>query len=193
VKKEQIDILREVFEEWLQIHDLDYDFWIYSGEEWRARGETVLTKAEAVLAFENQLLNILNYTGPPEVEEELQELAGGFGYYFEIGHHWNIGFYPVADTEPLPAPSTGFRQPQVHRQRPRSPIGAPAPLPITAPSTSSASLCVPWWPPDTSNNPPHHPRRFRPHRSPPSTHPQADSDRVGEKAGTPPAAHTAHE
>lgn len=30
--KEQIDILKEVFEEWLQIHDLDYDFWIYSGD-----------------------------------------------------------------------------------------------------------------------------------------------------------------
>lgn len=35
--KGQIDILNEVFGEWLQIHDLDYDFRICSKEEcdWR--------------------------------------------------------------------------------------------------------------------------------------------------------------
>ena len=65
--KEQIDILKEVFEEWLQIHYLDYDFWIYSGDEWRARGEELLQKAELVIAFENQLVSILNYTGPWDI------------------------------------------------------------------------------------------------------------------------------
>ncbi len=110
MKKAQIDILKEAFEEWLQIHDLDYDFWIYTGDEWRARGEKVLQGAEAVIAFENQLVSILNYTGPWDVEDELQDLAGGFGYYFEMGHHWNIGFYPAAELGALPPPSTPYFQ-----------------------------------------------------------------------------------
>ncbi|HEY1661693.1 MAG TPA: hypothetical protein VGI03_04680 [Verrucomicrobiae bacterium] len=110
MKKEQIDILKEAFEEWLQIHDLDYDFWIYTGDEWRARGEQVLQSAEAVLAFENQLVSILNFTGPWDIEDELQDLAGGFGYYFELGHHWNIGFYPIAEFATLPSPSASYSQ-----------------------------------------------------------------------------------
>jgi hypothetical protein len=110
MKKEQIDILKEVFEEWLQIHDFDYDFWIYTGEEWRARGETILRNAELVIAFENQLLEILNFTGPWDIEDELQDLAHGFGYYFEKGHIWNIGFYPLDKFEPLPLPSTPYSQ-----------------------------------------------------------------------------------
>src|SRR5262249_7053067 len=99
MKKEQIDMLKEAFEEWLQIHELDYDFWIYTGDEWRARRERVLQEAEAVLAFENQLVSILNYTGPWDIEDELQDLAGGFGYYIEMGHHWNMGFYPLDNFE----------------------------------------------------------------------------------------------
>lgn len=110
MKKEQIAILKEAFEEWLQIHELDYDFWIYSGDEWRARGEQVLQKAEAVLAFENQLVSILNYTGPWDIEDELEDLAGGFGYYFEMGHHWNIGFYPLDEVEALPSHSAPYDQ-----------------------------------------------------------------------------------
>ncbi len=98
----QIEVLREVFEEWLRVHDLDYDYWIFTRDEWRHRGETVITCAELIIAFENQLVNILNWTGPWAIEEELQELAGGFGYYFEMGHHWNIGFYPLEDWPPLP-------------------------------------------------------------------------------------------
>jgi 5-methylcytosine-specific restriction endonuclease McrA len=114
MKKEQIDILVETFEEWLQIHDLDYDFWIFTRDEWRARGEEVLQKAEVVLAFENQLLSILNYTGPWEIEDELQDLAHGFGYYFEMGHHWNLGFYPLDRVEALPSHSVPYSQLLLH-------------------------------------------------------------------------------
>jgi hypothetical protein len=110
VQKEQINILQEVFQEWLQIHDIDYDFWIYSGNEWRARGESVLKKAHAVIAFENDLVNILNYSASWKVEDELQDLAAGFGYYFEIGKHWNIGFYPLDPLPELLAASTSYAE-----------------------------------------------------------------------------------
>jgi hypothetical protein len=106
----QIEILSEVFEEWLQIHDLDYDYWLYTQDEWLGRGEQILQGAELVIAFDNQLVSILNYTGPWAIEEELQDLAGGFGYYFEMGHHWNIGFYPLEDWPPLPPRDSSYSE-----------------------------------------------------------------------------------
>jgi hypothetical protein len=106
--RDQIEVLREVFEEWLRIHNLDYDYGIYTHDEWKAQGETVLTEAELVITFENQLMHILNWTGPWEVEEELQELANGFGYYFEMGNYWNIGFYPLDDWPPLPPSNASY-------------------------------------------------------------------------------------
>jgi len=104
----QIEILSDVFEEWLRIHDLDYDYWIYTQDEWIDRGEETLKGAELIIAFENQLVSILNFTGPWEFEDELQDLAGGFGYYFEMGHHWNIGFYPLDAWPPLPPSDAAY-------------------------------------------------------------------------------------
>lgn len=108
MKQDQIEILREVFEEWLLSHNLDYEFWIYTGDEWRARGEKVLPGADVVLAFENQLVNLLERAGTWDIEDELQDLAGGFGYNYEMGQPWNIGFYPLAGIEALPSPSTPY-------------------------------------------------------------------------------------
>jgi hypothetical protein len=30
----QLDVMREVFEEWLRIHKINYDFWFYTPAEW---------------------------------------------------------------------------------------------------------------------------------------------------------------
>ncbi|HEX5399749.1 MAG TPA: hypothetical protein VFY06_11960 [Verrucomicrobiae bacterium] len=114
MKQEQIEILREVFEEWLLIHDLDYDFWIYTGEEWRARGEKVLQNAEAVLAFENQHVSLFDHNRNWDVDDELQDLSGGFGYSCEMGHPWSMGFFPLAGLEALPSPSAPYLQLMQH-------------------------------------------------------------------------------
>jgi hypothetical protein len=106
--RDQIAVLREVFEEWLRIHELDYDFRFYTRDEWLARGEQVVKGAELVLAFDNELVSMMNFTGAYEIEEELQELAGGFGYYFEFGNHWNIGFYLLDDWPPLPPANASY-------------------------------------------------------------------------------------
>jgi len=108
--REQIEILSDVFTEWLRLRGLDYDFWIYTRKEWAERKEDVLQGAELVHAFENQLVSILNYSGPWEAEEALQELAAGFGYYFEMGHHWNIGFYPLDNWPPLPPLNASYQE-----------------------------------------------------------------------------------
>lgn len=119
----QLDVMREVFEEWLRINGINYDFWFYTPEEWAAKEgpDHLLQGAELILAFDNSLVTWLNYgTG---VNDELQELAEGFGYYYELGHHWNMGFYPVDDWQPLPSPSAPYREklkdPRWQRKRER--------------------------------------------------------------------------
>lgn len=106
----QIDVLREVFVEWLMLHEFDYDFWIYTQAEWSARegDENYLKGAELIIAFDNSLYEYFNYPQKYSVEDELQDLAAGFGYYFEFGHHWNIGFYPLEGWPPLPPPNASY-------------------------------------------------------------------------------------
>ena len=101
--KEQIEVLREVFVEWLRMHNIDYDFELYTQEEWTERegADHFLKGSELVITFENDLLTYLNYPGENDVTGELQDLAGGFGYWFELGHAWNIGFYRFDDWPPL--------------------------------------------------------------------------------------------
>jgi hypothetical protein len=33
--RNQIDVFREVFEDWLMINEFDYDYLVYSKEEWK--------------------------------------------------------------------------------------------------------------------------------------------------------------
>lgn len=106
----QLDVLREVFEEWLQTHELDYDYWVYTKSEWEAKeGEdNVLKGAELVFAFENDLVRLFHFDGLTDIEDELQDLAEGFGYYFEHGNVWNFGFYPLEEWSELPPESTPY-------------------------------------------------------------------------------------
>lgn len=112
----EIEVLREVFLEWLTMHDMGPDFWLYTQAEWTQReGEDNLLKgAELVVALEFSL---------EHAQDELQDLAGGFGYYYEYGHHWNFGFYPLEDWPPNPPESASYatklKDPrwQVKRQR----------------------------------------------------------------------------
>lgn len=104
----QLEVMREVFTEWMRIHRFDHDFRFFNAEEWGNRDEQFLSRAKLIMSFDNQLVSIFNYSGQWEVEEELQELAGGFGYWFEFGNHWNIGFYELEDWPELPPLSSSY-------------------------------------------------------------------------------------
>jgi hypothetical protein len=108
----KLDILKEVFEEWLQIQELDHDYWVYTSSEWEVKEgkDNILKGAELVFAFENDLVRIFHFDGNGEIEEELQDLAEGFGYYFEHGNVWNFGFYPLEDQQKLPPESTPYAE-----------------------------------------------------------------------------------
>lgn len=111
---EQIAVLKETFVEWLQMHGLDTDVTVYSRSEWeKHEGEgRLLAAAELVFVFENDLVRILHYSDDVRVshrvEAELQELAEGFGYYFEFGNTWSLGFYPIEDVFSLPHPQSSY-------------------------------------------------------------------------------------
>lgn len=104
----QLDVLREVFEEWLRIHEINYDFRFYTPEEWAAKegSDHLLQGAELMLAFDNALVGWLSLG--TSVPDELMELAEGFGYFYELGHAWNMGFYALENSPPLPAPSASY-------------------------------------------------------------------------------------
>jgi hypothetical protein len=121
--KPQLDVLREVFEEWLRIHEINYDFRFYTPEEWviKEGPDHLLQGAELMLAFDNALVDWLNLG--TNVPDELQDLAEGFGYYYELGHAWNMGFYPIEKWQPLPPASAPYGEklndPRWQRKRTR--------------------------------------------------------------------------
>lgn len=109
--KTQLETLREVLNEWMRLNEMGVDFGFYTPEQWEAKegSENFFQGAELVMIFENQLFNLINF-GDGSAEEELQDLAEGFGYYFECGHAWSIGFYPDCNWKPLPPSDTPYNK-----------------------------------------------------------------------------------
>lgn len=89
-----IQRLRVAIEEWLIRNELDTDTRFYKMNEWRERKEKHLNDAELILVFESTLHTMLNFGGDTE---EFDEFIESFGYYYEIGDSWNMGFYPIPD------------------------------------------------------------------------------------------------
>ena len=94
-----IQRLRTAIEEWLIRNDLHMDTGFYSSEEWRKRNEDYLNDAELVLVFEGGLQTMLNYGCDTR---EFDDYIESFGYYYEQGHSWNMGFYPIPDYDYTP-------------------------------------------------------------------------------------------
>ena len=95
--KKDIEKLRRRVHEWLIARELGCDTAFYTREEWEARKEPYLAQSELVLVFEGELYRVINDGHPENVQlyEELQQLVRRLGYFFELGHAWNMGFYPL--------------------------------------------------------------------------------------------------
>ena len=87
-----IERLRVAVEEWLIRNHLDADTQFYEMSEWRSRNEEYLNEADLVLVFEGGLYTQLNDGGDTF---EFDEYVESFGYFYELGHSWNMGFYPI--------------------------------------------------------------------------------------------------
>jgi hypothetical protein len=92
-----IDELQRTIHEWLVRHELNRDTAFYTKEQWQERKGPYLAESELVLVFEGELYRMVNDGHPENVAlyRELEQLVRGLGYFFELGHAWNIGFYPL--------------------------------------------------------------------------------------------------
>ena len=83
--------LRKHLAKWLKQNELDYDLTIYPIKKWRKRKEPFFNDAALVLTFEGSFYHYIHNCDSAEFEE----LVEFYGYYFEFGHSWNMGFYPL--------------------------------------------------------------------------------------------------
>ncbi len=91
--KANLERLKSALGEWLTREDLLGDAHFYEIADWRARDEDYLNSSELVLVFDGSPLHtILNYGGD---QDEFDDLIESFGFFYELGHSWNMGFYPL--------------------------------------------------------------------------------------------------
>lgn len=84
--------LRAALHEWLVKEEILGDATFYTVEEWRGRGERYLTDSLLILTFDGSTLyTILNFGGDTQ---EFDDLIESFGFSYELGEAWNLGFYP---------------------------------------------------------------------------------------------------
>jgi len=77
---------------WLKKNDLFTDTTFYSVDDWIKREEDYHNNSEFVIISEGGLWQILNY-GSNDSIYEFEDLVESMGYFYEIGNHWNFGFY----------------------------------------------------------------------------------------------------
>lgn len=77
--------------DWLVVNGMERDTNFCSVEEWKQRGEEFHLDSELVLVTEGSLHFELNF-GDPEIFYDLVE---SFGFYYELGHSWDLGFYEI--------------------------------------------------------------------------------------------------
>lgn len=95
--------MRSALSEWLIKEGLLGDAEFYSVEAWRERGEPYHLDSLLVLTIDGSSLHtMLNFGGDTA---EFDDLVESFGFWYELGHSWNMGFY-ASDGYDF-SPSTG--------------------------------------------------------------------------------------
>jgi len=94
---QSIERLRRGVHEWLVHHELYGDTAFYSREEWEARKEPYLAQSDLILVFEGELFRVMNGGHEESIKlyDEFEQVVRGLGYFFELGHAWSMGFYPL--------------------------------------------------------------------------------------------------
>lgn len=145
----EITRLRTAIAAFLFKHQVGTDTNFYTQAEWAAKNEEYLRNAPLVMTFEgtfNHIMNLHPVPGYVAIYNEFDQLCRGMGWYFELGNHWNAGFYrlpprphaeqaPTVDTvsdsnpsHPTDANDAG-QLPQSEGGVPQSAVGDPASLP----------------------------------------------------------------
>jgi hypothetical protein len=91
--------LQKILKIWLAKNEIDTDLKFYTIEDWRKRNELYHNDSEFVIITEGGLHFALNYDYGTELTDEFEDLVSSFGYYYEIGNTWNIGFYKISNEQ----------------------------------------------------------------------------------------------
>lgn len=90
--REKRENLIKAIKLWLEKNDLTTDTTFYSIEDWKEREEEYHNDSDFVITTEGGLFHILNF-GSVNQQTEFEDLVYSFGFIYELGHSWNIGFY----------------------------------------------------------------------------------------------------
>ena len=95
---ERIEGLKQCVSRWLAEHELARDTRFCTREEWKARGEGFLADSSLVLVFEGALYSVVNGDHEDSIKlyGNLERLVHELGSFFELGHAWSMGFYPLS-------------------------------------------------------------------------------------------------
>jgi hypothetical protein len=86
-----LERMRHAVSEWLITGGLLGDARFYTRAEWIARGEEFHEDAPLVLVIDGSALHtMLNFGGDTS---EFDNLIESFGFWYELGYSWSIGFY----------------------------------------------------------------------------------------------------
>lgn len=68
------------------------------------REEAYLGDAALVLIFEGELFRVMNshHAECVKLQHDLEQFVRCLGYFFELGHAWSMGFYPLPAAHPHP-------------------------------------------------------------------------------------------
>jgi hypothetical protein len=102
---EQLERFQQMLRDWLSRNRLDRDLHFYSQGEWHSRHAEFLNGALFVIVTEGGLYHLLNDSFDDPKVDELQDLCDSFGYWFEMGHAWSLGFYQEESSSPVSARS----------------------------------------------------------------------------------------
>jgi hypothetical protein len=81
---------------WAKENEVDIsDVTVYSGKEWRERGEDYGNTCPATFVFEGELYEIINGYVCQHIQQSFYDtlLSTFKGWYMERMHSWSIGFY----------------------------------------------------------------------------------------------------
>ncbi|MBH1513266.1 hypothetical protein A7Y00_19010 [Stenotrophomonas maltophilia] len=88
-----LERMRAALTEWMIKEEILGDAFFVDIETWRSRGESYGDDSLLVLAFDGSTLHTMLNSGGDT--EEFDDLIDSFGFGYELGHSWSMGFYPI--------------------------------------------------------------------------------------------------
>lgn len=93
--QKSLERMQAALREWLIKEGIFNDADFISIDNWRGREENFLDDALLVLVFDSSGLFHMMDAGCDT--SEFDDLVESFGFRYELGHAWNMGFYPIEE------------------------------------------------------------------------------------------------